>query len=92
MIAAILKDTLAGERRVAMIPASLAALAKLGIETVVETGAGDAAGFPDAAYVEKGARVVGVPRGGAEGGRPAAAGPPAARAGRDLRRRLARGT
>ena len=58
MIAAILKDTLAGEHRVAMIPASLAALAKLGIETVVETGAGAAAGFPDAAYVEKGARVV----------------------------------
>jgi proton-translocating NAD(P)+ transhydrogenase subunit alpha len=59
MIAAILKDTLAGERRVAMIPASLPALAKLGLEVVLEKGAGEAAGFPDAAYVEKGARVVG---------------------------------
>ena len=59
VIAAILKDTLAGERRVAMIPASLPALAKLGLEVVIEKGAGEAAGFPDAAYVEKGARVVG---------------------------------
>jgi len=59
MIVAILKDTLAGEHRVAMIPANLPALAKLGLEIVVEKGAGEAAGFPDAAYVEKGARVVG---------------------------------
>jgi NAD(P) transhydrogenase subunit alpha len=58
MIAAVLKETLPGERRVAMIPATLPALAKLGIETIVETGAGAAAGFPDAGYVEKGARVV----------------------------------
>ncbi len=58
MIAAILKETLLGERRVAMIPASLPALAKLGLEVILEKGAGEAAGFPDAAYVEKGARVV----------------------------------
>ena len=58
MIVAILKETLPGERRVAMIPASLPALAKLGLEVIVEKGAGEAAGFPDAAYVEKGARVV----------------------------------
>lgn len=59
MIAAILKETLDGERRVAIIPAALPALTKLGLEAVVEAGAGDAAGFPDAAYVEKGARIVG---------------------------------
>jgi H+-translocating NAD(P) transhydrogenase subunit alpha len=59
MIAGILKETLAGEHRVAIIPAALPALTKLGIEVVVETGAGDAAGFPDAAYVEKGARIAG---------------------------------
>ena len=58
MIAAVLKDTLAGERRVAIIPAALAALTKLGIEVVVEAGAGVAAGFPDAAFVEKGARIA----------------------------------
>jgi NAD(P) transhydrogenase subunit alpha len=33
------------------------ALAKAGIEVVVETGAGDAAGYPDAEYVEKGAKI-----------------------------------
>ena len=58
MIAAILKDTLEGERRVAIIPIALPALTKLGMEVVVEAGAGDAAGFPDAAFVEKGARIV----------------------------------
>ena len=58
MIAAILKETLDGERRVAMIPGHLPALAKLGIETVVEKGAGAAAGYPDAEYEAKGARVV----------------------------------
>jgi NAD(P) transhydrogenase subunit alpha len=58
MIAAVLKDTQAGERRVAIIPAALPALTKLGIEVVVESGAGLAAGFPDAAFVEKGARIA----------------------------------
>ena len=58
MISAVLKDRLAGERRVAIIPAALAGLTKLGLEVVVETGAGEAAGFPDAAFVEKGARIV----------------------------------
>ena len=59
MIAAVLKETLDGERRVAIIPAALPVLTKLGLELVVEAGAGDAAGFPDAAFVEKGARIVG---------------------------------
>jgi NAD(P) transhydrogenase subunit alpha len=58
MIVAVLKETLEGERRVALIPAALPPLVKLGLEIVVEAGAGDAAGFPDAAYVEKGARIV----------------------------------
>jgi NAD(P) transhydrogenase subunit alpha len=56
--AAVLKDTLDGERRVAIIPAALPGLVKLGLEVVVQAGAGEAAGFPDAAYVEKGARIV----------------------------------
>ena len=59
MIAAVLKETLDGERRVAIIPAALAALAKLGLDVVVQSGAGEAGGFPDAAFTEKGARIVG---------------------------------
>jgi H+-translocating NAD(P) transhydrogenase subunit alpha len=58
MIAGVLKETLAGERRVALTPVALPLLTKAGIEVVLESGAGVAAGFPDATFVEKGARVL----------------------------------
>ena len=45
------------ERRVAIVPAVLPALKKLGIDVVVETGAGNDAGFPDATYTSAGATV-----------------------------------
>jgi NAD(P) transhydrogenase subunit alpha len=43
---------------VAVVPAVAPALAKAGVEVAVEAGAGDAAGFPDAAYREKGVRLA----------------------------------
>jgi NAD(P) transhydrogenase subunit alpha len=46
-----------GERRVALTPAVVPALAKAGLRVVVEAGAGAAAGFPDQAYADKGAAV-----------------------------------
>ena len=52
------RETFPGERRVAVSPASLAALAKSGIEVVVESGAGAHAGYPDATYVDKGATIA----------------------------------
>jgi H+-translocating NAD(P) transhydrogenase subunit alpha len=58
MKAGVPKETFPGERRVAVIPAVLPALGKLGIDVVIETEAGLAAGFPDEAYVEKGATVA----------------------------------
>lgn len=58
MIAGVPRESYPGERRVAVIPASLPALAKLGLECVIESGAGAAAGFPDEAYREKGARIA----------------------------------
>ncbi len=58
MKVAVLKETFPGERRVALVPANIAALAKAGAEVVVESGAGAAAGFKDAEYAEKGAQVV----------------------------------
>jgi len=58
MKVAVLKETYPGERRVALTPANLAALAKAGAEVVVESGAGSAAGFSDAEYREKGAHIV----------------------------------
>ena len=58
MIAGVLKETAPGERRVATVPPALPLLAKSGLEVVIEAGAGEAAGFPDAAYADKGARVL----------------------------------
>ena len=59
MIAGITKESLAGERRVAVVPASVPALKKLGLEVLVERGAGAEAGFPDAEYEKQGATVAG---------------------------------
>ncbi|MEJ6402421.1 Re/Si-specific NAD(P)(+) transhydrogenase subunit alpha [Yoonia sp. 2307UL14-13] len=52
------KEIFAGEDRVAMTPASARDLQKLGYECLIETGAGMAAGFSDAAYEEAGVTVV----------------------------------
>ncbi|MCH2187882.1 Re/Si-specific NAD(P)(+) transhydrogenase subunit alpha [Myxococcota bacterium] len=58
MIVGVPKEVAAGERRVALVPDSVGPLAKVGLEVVIEAGAGEAAGFLDAEYEEKGARVV----------------------------------
>jgi NAD(P) transhydrogenase subunit alpha len=55
---AVLKETFPGERRVAVVPAAIPALVKSGLEVVVETAAGEAAGFPDEAYRTAGASIV----------------------------------
>ena len=52
------KETLRGETRVALIPASVAALKKAGLDVLIERGAGAAAGFIDAAYEQAGATVA----------------------------------
>ncbi|MCR2800323.1 Re/Si-specific NAD(P)(+) transhydrogenase subunit alpha [Microbacterium sp. zg-Y818] len=46
------------ETRVAATPGTVAKLIALGYELVVETGAGAASSFPDAAYREAGAQIV----------------------------------
>jgi NAD(P) transhydrogenase subunit alpha len=48
-----------GERRVAMAPSAISVLNKTGIELLMESGAGVAAGFPDSEYIEKGVMVAG---------------------------------
>src|SRR5690349_9280250 len=50
------QETTAGEHRVALVPDSIGRLGE-GIEVVVESGAGEAAGFPDEAYREHGATI-----------------------------------
>ena len=58
MIVGIPAETLPGERRVATIPSTVPALTQAGLDVLVEAGAGRAAGFPDDAYVDKGARLA----------------------------------
>jgi NAD(P) transhydrogenase subunit alpha len=58
MIVGIPTETFPDERRVALIPAGVPALRKAGLEVMMESGAGEAAGFPDASYREKGAGVM----------------------------------
>src|SRR6266567_857866 len=59
MIVGVPRESYPGERRVALVPAVLANLAKAGIQVTIEAGAGASAGYPDAEYSEKGAKIVG---------------------------------
>jgi proton-translocating NAD(P)+ transhydrogenase subunit alpha len=52
------KETFPGETRVALVPAAVGPLLKAGLEVVFETGAGEAAGFPDEGYRAQGASVA----------------------------------
>ena len=53
----VLREWTPGERRVALAPAVVPALARLGLDVVIEAGAGQESGFSDAAYAAKGAVV-----------------------------------
>ncbi|NJC73442.1 Re/Si-specific NAD(P)(+) transhydrogenase subunit alpha [Planosporangium thailandense] len=57
MIIGVLRESHSGESRVAATPATVAALAKLGYDVVVESGAGLASSFSDEAYAEAGATI-----------------------------------
>jgi NAD(P) transhydrogenase subunit alpha len=58
MIVGVPRESFPGERRVALVPAAIPNLAKAGLEVVVEAGAGIGAGYPDADYAAKGAKIV----------------------------------
>ena len=58
MIVGVPRETFPGERRVALVPTVIPNLSKVGIEVVIEAGAGVKAGFPDAEYAAKGAKVL----------------------------------
>jgi len=57
MLIGVPKETIAGELRAPLVPASVKKLVKLGLEVSVEASMGEAAGFADEAYVEAGARI-----------------------------------
>ena len=54
---AILKERASGETRVAATPETVKKFASLGCDVAVETGAGETASCPDAAYAEAGASL-----------------------------------
>lgn len=51
------RETAPGERRVALVPESCKKLIQAGYEISIESGAGDAAGFPDSGYSELGVQL-----------------------------------
>ncbi len=57
MIIGVPRETVPGERRVALVPDLVARLVQAKMEVVVQSGAGTSAGFLDAAYADKGARI-----------------------------------
>ena len=58
MVIGIPKETFPGERRVALIPSAIPTLTRAGLDILVETSAGDNAGFSDTAYKESGASIA----------------------------------
>jgi NAD(P) transhydrogenase subunit alpha len=58
VIIGVPKESYPGERRVALVPAVIPNLVKAGFEIAIEKGAGVEAGYPDALYVEKGAKIL----------------------------------
>ncbi len=59
MIVGVPKESYPGEHRVALVPAILDSLKKTDLEVLIESGAGDEAGYPDSVFTEKGAKVAG---------------------------------
>lgn len=55
------KAVVPGERRVAIVPETCTRLKKLGLDVLIQAGAGESAGFPDSAYEAAGARIVSEP-------------------------------
>jgi len=58
MIVGVARESFPGESRVALVPALLSGLIQAGLDILVETGAGESAGFLDAEYLQKGARIA----------------------------------
>jgi NAD(P) transhydrogenase subunit alpha len=58
MKVSVVKETAPGERRVALVPESVAKLRTAGLDVLVQSGAGDGAWLTDDSYAEAGASVV----------------------------------
>ena len=58
MIVGVPRESFPGERRVALVPTAVSTLVKSGFQVLVEAGAGIEAGYADADYAEKGAKLA----------------------------------
>jgi len=58
MKVAVLRETAAGERRVALVPEAVVKLQAAGFEVLLESGAGDGAWLTDDSFAEAGASIV----------------------------------
>jgi NAD(P) transhydrogenase subunit alpha len=58
VIVGVPKEIFPGERRVALVPLVIPNLKKIGIDVVVETGAGLDSGYNDSDYTDKGATIA----------------------------------
>ena len=54
----VVKETYPGEKRVVLVPSVLPSLIKGGMEVLIESKAGEQAGYSDSAYVEKGGVIA----------------------------------
>ena len=61
MKVAVVKEDEPGERRVALVPETIPKVVAAGAEVLVESGAGEAAWFPDSTYAAAGATIVSGP-------------------------------
>ena len=58
LVLGVLREADPDERRVALVPSAVSALKKAGAEVLIQTSAGQAAGFTDDQYAAKGATLV----------------------------------
>jgi H+-translocating NAD(P) transhydrogenase subunit alpha len=58
VIIGVPKEIFPGERRVALVPLVIPNLKKLGLDVIIQAGAGDASGYRDSDFTEKGAQIV----------------------------------
>ena len=57
MVVGVPRENRTGETRVGLTPTALPQLTKAGFDVVIESGAGALAGYPDAAFTDRGARI-----------------------------------
>jgi proton-translocating NAD(P)+ transhydrogenase subunit alpha len=58
MFVGVTTESAPGEQRVALVPSVVSTLTRVGVDVLVQSGAGAAAGFPDDDYTEQGARIA----------------------------------